>query len=152
MPIARQAVPQYASDGFALKFFNNCGTKQVTADSSSTSVRAEKPQGLRKPIQSFFRFLKLFDRSLRIEFTERVRVRICMVSDPMALYASAARYRPFLRQTDPLADHEEGRSDFMGRQAIEHLGCDHCVRTVVKRQCHFSSGSVTHASGRQPSL
>ena len=74
-------------------------------------------------------------------------MRICMVADPVTFVARAAGDRSLLWETELLADHEECGLYRVGRQTIEHLGCDLSVGTVVERQRHFSSWSVNHASG-----
>ena len=74
-------------------------------------------------------------------------MRKCMVADPMTLVARAAGDRSLLRKIELLADHEECGLYRVGRQTIEHLGCNLSIGTVVERQRHFSSWSVNHASG-----
>ena len=132
-PVPDRGVEHHARVAALLELLDVRVLEDAVVDVARVAEGPEHPVGVSKRSEHILAASDLLVKGRRlVAVTERERVRVGVVSDPVTLVVRAPDRLPTLRRLELLADHEERALDLTPGQRVEHMVGDRRLRTVVE--------------------
>lgn len=109
---------------------------QVMPEFAGSAIGPEQSRPLIEPGEGFLRLFEFAQGSGAVELTQRPRVRVSVIADPVALGNSSGGKGPAFWSNHLATHYEKRRFHGMLRERVEHTGRDFRLRAIVEGESH----------------